>query len=111
MKGGLVSWQSRLQKDVALSTIEVELGIPQEELHSDNQSVIYLGRNAAYNSRTKHIQRRYHWLRDRVEEKDFSVVKIHMEENGSNMLMKVLPTDKLNACQQRYGRTKYPIPE
>ena len=85
---------------MALSTIEVELGIPQEELHSDNQSVIYLGRNAAYNSRTKHIQRRYHWLREKVEEKDFvlSLTKIHMEENGSDMLTKVLMIEKLDAC-------------
>ena len=41
-----------------------ELGIRQDELqlHCDNQSAIHLAKNAAYHSRTKHIQRRYHWL-------------------------------------------------
>ena len=37
-----------------------ELGIRQEEyrLYCDSQSAIHLAKNAAYHSRTKHIQRR-----------------------------------------------------
>ena len=80
--GGVVSWQLRLRKAVALSTTKVEylaateavkeiiwmkefiseLGIRQEEfrLYCNNQSAIHLAKNVAYHSRTKHIQRRYH---------------------------------------------------
>ena len=79
--GGVVSWQSRLQKSVALSTTEVEymevveadkeivwmrdfigdLGIQQEEfrLHCGSQSATHLAKNATYHSRSKHIQKRY----------------------------------------------------
>ena len=39
-----------------------ELGIRQEEyrIYCNSQSAIHLPKNAAYHSRTKHIQRRYH---------------------------------------------------
>ena len=85
--------------------------IRQEEfgLHFDNKSTIHLARNVTYHSKTKHIQRIYHWLRERIEENDFSLVKIHTDENGSDMLTKVLSEEKLNACRQRVGLTKYPF--
>ena len=79
--GEVMSWQSRLQKVVALSstkaeymaTIEakeeliwivIELGMKQDTflLHCDNQITIHLAKNVAYHSQTKHIQTRYHWL-------------------------------------------------
>ena len=77
-----------------------ELVIRQEEyrLYWDTQSAIHLAKNAAYHSRTKHIQRRYHWLWEKVEEMDFALTKIHTEKNGLDMLMKVLSTEKLDVC-------------
>ena len=90
-----------------------ELGMQQEQfrLHFDNQSDIHLAKNATYQSRTKHIQKRYHWLRERIEERDFTLVKVHTNDNESDMMTKVLPTNKLNACWQRAGLLNHPIPE
>ena len=86
-----------------------ELGMKQEKflLHCDNQSAIHLAKNAAYHSRTKHIQRRYHWLQERVEEGNFSLVKIHNDDNASDMLTKNLPMDRLKVCRQRTGLTDF----
>mgnify|MGYP007069663062 CR=1 FL=1 len=55
-----------------------ELGIQQEELrlYYDSQSTIHLAKNTAYHLRNKHIQRRHHWLWERVEDKDFALKKI-----------------------------------
>mgnify|MGYP000226313300 CR=1 FL=1 len=76
---GVVSWQSKLEKCMVLSTTEAqyivateackellwminfleELGLNQERcvLYCDNQSVINLTKNVAYHAQTKHIQR------------------------------------------------------
>ena len=79
-----------------------ELVIRQEEfqLYYNNQSAIHPTKNATYHSRTKHVQQRYHWLQE-----------IHMNDNESDMLTKVLSVEKLNACQQRVRLMKYPMSE
>ena len=73
-------------------------------LHYDNQSAIRLAKNVVYHSRSKHIQRRYHWLREKVDEGEFTLVKIHKSnDNGLDMLTKNLPMDKLRVCRQKTG--------
>jgi ATP-binding cassette subfamily B (MDR/TAP) protein 1 len=86
---GAISWQSTLQKYVALSTTEakyiaatetskemvwskrflLELGLNQLSymLFCDRQSAMDLSKNSMYHSRTKHIAVRYYWLRLAVE--------------------------------------------
>jgi len=79
--GGAISWQSKLQKCVALSTTEAkyiaateagkkmvwlkrflqELGLHQKEyvVYCDSQSAIDLSKNTMHHSRMKHIDVRY----------------------------------------------------
>ena len=86
-----MAWQSRLQKCVALSTIEAEfiaiieackellwlkkflqeLGLKQERyvLHCDSQSAIHLSKNSSFHLRSKHIDVRYHWIHDVLNDK------------------------------------------
>ncbi|KAJ9560716.1 hypothetical protein OSB04_005876 [Centaurea solstitialis] len=118
--GGAMSWQSRLQKCVALSTTEAEymaateackellwlkrfmqeLGFTQQRymVLCDNQSAIHLAKNTMFHKRTKHIDVRYHWIRDALEDKMFELEKVHTDDNGSDMLTKALASEKLNIC-------------
>ena len=82
-----------------------ELRMKQREflLHCDNKSAIHLAKNSAYHSQTKHIQRRYHWLREKVDDGEFTLMKSHTDDNGSDMLTKNLPIDRLRVYRQRTG--------
>ena len=106
--GTTISWASNLQKIVTLSTIEVEyvastevrkemiwlhdfldeLGKKQEMsiLHSDSQSAIFLGKNSAFHSNSKHIQTKYHFIRYLVEDKLAILEKICGSKNPADML-------------------------
>lgn len=123
--GGAISWQSKLQKCVALSTTEAEyiaaveaskemlwlkrflqeLGLKQSEyvVFCDSQSAMDLSKNSMYHARTKHIDVRYHWLRVVIEEQLMKLKKIHTNKNGADMLTKVVPRSKLEFCSKLAG--------
>ncbi|KAI4334843.1 hypothetical protein L6164_013552 [Bauhinia variegata] len=127
--GAAVSWQSKLQKCVALSSTKAEyivitkagkellwmkiflqeLDLNQERymVHSNSQSAIHLSKNLTFHSRSKHIQVWYHWIRDALERKQFSLEKIHTEDNGSDMMTKTLPIGKFATCRMKAGMVKY----
>ncbi|CAL1360545.1 unnamed protein product [Linum trigynum] len=131
LSGGAISWQSRLQKCVALSTTEAEyiavteackemiwmkkflneLGFLQEQpqLFCDSQSAIHLAKNASFHARSKHIDVRYHWIRDVLEMKQLQLEKIHTDENGSDMCTKTLPREKFEFCRSAAGIMKSPM--
>ena len=111
-----ISWQSKLQKCVALLTTNVEyiaatevskdmiwlkrflqeLDLNQMEyiFYCDSQSAIDLSKNSMYHARTKYIDVRYHWIHEEVESESFHVKKIHTSEYPADMLTKMIPKDK-----------------
>jgi ATP-binding cassette subfamily B (MDR/TAP) protein 1 len=125
--GGAVSWQSRLQKCVALNTTKAEfiavtevskellwlkrlaceLGFKQDKyvLFCDNQSAIHLSKNASFHSRSKHIEVCYHWIRNVLSSKQLKLEKVHTDDNGADMLTKVVTRAKLDVCRQLAGTT------
>ncbi|WVZ00881.1 hypothetical protein V8G54_026950 [Vigna mungo] len=123
--GGVVSWQSKLQKCVTLSTAEAEyvavteaskemlwmknflseLGHDQDDyvVNCDNQSTIHLTKNPMFHSRSKHIDVRYNWIREALDEKKLKIEKIHTDLNWSDMMTKSIPTKKVENCCQGAG--------
>ena len=66
----------------------------QLELYSDSQSAIHLAKNQVFHARTKHIDVRYHFVREILEEEEIVLQKIHTTENPANMLTKVVTRAK-----------------
>ena len=115
-----VSWKYTLQSTVALSTTEAEymaiteavkeviylqgllddLGVGQKHVtvFCDSQSAIHLAKNQVYHARTKHIDARYHFVREIIKECGVLVQKIKTDDNPADMLTKVVTTIKFNLC-------------
>ncbi|WVZ84892.1 hypothetical protein U9M48_031864 [Paspalum notatum var. saurae] len=84
----LVSWSSRKQASVSLSTTEGEFGkIP---LLVDSTSAISVAQNPVLDSRTKHIDVRFHFLRDHYEKGDIDLVHVASENQLADIFTKPL---------------------
>ena len=124
--GGIaVSWVSKIQSVVALSTTEAEyvaaieaskeiiwlqrfmdeLGKKHDMgvLYGDSQSAIHLAKNSTFHSRTKHIHLKYHFIRSILEDGELKLEKIHTSQNPTDMLTKVVTREKLRMCSVSIG--------
>ncbi|KOM58517.1 hypothetical protein LR48_Vigan11g155100 [Vigna angularis] len=125
LAGGVVSWLSKLQTVVALSTTEAEymaatqackeaiwiqrlleeLGHKQNKItvYCDSQSALHIARNPAFHSRTKHIGVQYHFVREVVEKGDVDLEKICTKDNLADVMTKPVNTDKFVWSRSSYG--------
>ena len=67
-------------------------------LHSDSQSAIFLAKNSAFHSKSKHIQTKYHFICYLVENKLVILKKICESKNLADMLTKGVTIEKLKLC-------------
>lgn len=128
MAGGAVSWASKLQATVALSSTEAEyiaacaatqeaivlrqllsdIHCPQSEptvIYEDNQSCICLSKNPVVSNRSKHIDIRYHFTREKVDNGEVELVYVSTEHQLADLLTKPLLTTKVE--QLRNGVLGY----
>ena len=133
--GGMaVSWSSQKQSIVALSLCEVEyiaatsatcqaiwmsrlLGelmrneAMKAKLLVDNQSVITLSKNPIHHNRTKHIDTRYHFVRQCVEDKKIEIDFNQSEDQLANIFTKALRKVKFLEMRDRIGIRSTPMEE
>ena len=69
----------------------------------DSQSAIFLAKNPAYHSKTKHIDVQYHFVRDMIEDKKVLLVKVDTLKNIADALTKSVSSEMFSWCRETMG--------
>jgi hypothetical protein len=108
-----IAWKSRGQKTVALSSTEAEyialsevsteivfisevlkfMDVPISypiEINVDNVGAIYLAKNASTTTRTKHIDIRYYFIREHIDNGNINIMFVRSEDNTADIMTKNL---------------------
>jgi hypothetical protein len=114
LNGDPISWSSKKQRTVALSTCEAELyakaaaiqeilwlrGLMKElglniqtgsTVHGDNQSAISVAKNGVRSDRTKHVDVKYHFVTESVESGEVVLKWVSTHEQQADIFTKALP--------------------
>ncbi|KAG6494325.1 hypothetical protein ZIOFF_049349 [Zingiber officinale] len=114
----IISWSSKKQSSVALSSAEAEyivanevvreavwlrrilVDLPQKGtdptlIYCDNQSAISMTKNPVFHGRSKHIELRHNYIRDMVQKKEIHLDFIKTIDKRANVLIKTVSIEKL----------------
>lgn len=123
--GGPVSWSSQRQKSVALSTTEAEFIAASEAakeivwlsrlfseisvltsipvLKIDNMSAVKLVKNPAFHKRSKHIEVRYYFVREKYDEGQLVVEHVPGDEQIADIMTKPLQKCRYQVLRDMMG--------
>ena len=122
---GAICWNSHAQKTIALSSTEAEymamsdcsrqvtwlqtllteLGYPLKSIPicGDNQGSVFIASNPITERRSKHIDIRYHYIREKVENGTISVQFLPGIDNPADMFTKPLGKIKFSKFREHLG--------
>ena len=94
------------QEAIWLRKLLENIGFKQSDatkLYEDNQGTIALAKNPKSHSRTKHIDIKYHYVRESVEEKNIKLVYCSTAGMIADILTKGLPKPKFEQLRFLLG--------
>ena len=131
MSGAAIAWSSKKQPVVALSTTEAEYvalsAVTQEAvwlsrllsdikappqtpilIKEDNQGTIAIARNPVSHSRTKHIDIKFHYVREALEDGIIDLIYYPTEQMTADILTKPLARQQFETFQLEMGLKTLP---
>lgn len=76
-------------------------------IYVDNQSAIRLVKNPEFHKRTKHIDIRYHYVREKVNANELNIKYLCTEEQKANIFTKALPKERFCRLRENIGIVKF----
>nr|GEV82312.1 putative ribonuclease H-like domain-containing protein [Tanacetum cinerariifolium] len=119
--GNLVTWRSKKQKAVSLSSAEAEfrgiargltkvlwvrrllteIGYPPQEaskIMSDNKAAIQISKNSVQHDRTKHVEVDRHFIKEKLEAEIITLLFVRSEDQLADILTKSVNERALHKC-------------
>ncbi|GJX57996.1 hypothetical protein Tco_0289386 [Tanacetum coccineum] len=125
----LVSWSSKRQKSVAISSTEAEyialsgyyaqvlwmrsqlidygLGFNKIPMYCDNKSAIALCCNNVQHSRSKHINIRFYFIKEQVENRVVDLYFVNPEYQLANIFTKALGRERIEFLINKLGMRSF----
>jgi hypothetical protein len=127
--GVAISWKSKGQRGVTLSTTEAEyvamsevvreikfivqilesMSLPIDypiTVHVDNIGAIFLANNKTTSERTKHVDIRHHFVREYIEDGVVKVIFVKSSENDADLFTKNLPGEVYEKHSRKFMEEK-----
>ncbi|OAE32015.1 hypothetical protein AXG93_2772s1250 [Marchantia polymorpha subsp. ruderalis] len=130
LRGTPITWNSRKQPTVALSSTESEYMAVTEgakeavwlrrllgkihaldlqastTIHGDNQGSLNLAQNPIYHGRTKHIEVRHHFIREKIASGEINLAYVSTNEQLADILTKPLGKIAFERLREQLGLTR-----
>ena len=129
MSCGSISWLSKKQPVVTLSTTEAEyialstatqetvwlrqllldFGVQQDQattIMEDNQGAIFIAKNPVTHARSKHIDVRYHYIREALRDGTIDLQYCPTQEMTADILTKPLHKGRFESLREKMGLEK-----
>nr|GFA73564.1 retrovirus-related Pol polyprotein from transposon TNT 1-94 [Tanacetum cinerariifolium] len=125
----LISWSSKRQKSAAISSMKAEyialsgccaqilwirsqlsdygLAFNKFPMYCDNKSAIALCYNNVQHSRSKHIDIRYHFIKEQVENGVIELYFVNTEYQLANLFTKALRRDRIDFLINKLGMRSF----
>ncbi|GJZ15388.1 hypothetical protein Tco_0551065 [Tanacetum coccineum] len=124
-----VSWSSKRQKSIAISSTEAEyiamsgccaqilwmrsqltdygLGFNKIPMYCDNKNAISLSCNNVQHSRSKHIDIKFHFIKEHVENEVIELYFVNMEYQLADIFTKALARERIEFLINKLGMRSF----